>query len=209
MQTIQSDALVTLDELRTSLGFAPGQRVELDGFLVLVINAVTQRSNAYCGRTLGRTTYANQLFDGDGTEWLALPHFPVDVSSSGVVFQLYVDLTRVFGSSSLLTRWDETGEQGTAQYRLIEEDGTIERLDSVFPVGSAIAKVNYTAGYTHDTALDVVMAQMEECKDWWARRGRDPSVQSGSLAGFSSTLRNDDLSPKVKAVLNAHSQGLW
>jgi len=209
MLTIQSDALVTLEELRTSLGLAPGNRVELDGFLVLIINAVTQRSNAYCGRTIGRATYTNRLFDGDGTEFLALPHFPVDIVSSGVVFELRVDATRAFTSASLLTRWDETGAQGTAQYRLNEDEGLVELLSSVFPVGSSVIKANYTAGYTHDTALDVVMALMEECKDWWARRGRDPSVQSGSLAGFSSTLRNDDISPKARAILNGHSQGLW
>lgn len=191
------------------MGLAPGFRVELDGFLVLLINAVQDRADAYCGRRLGRSTYTNQLFDGDGSNVIILPHFPVDLTSSGVVFELYEDATRSFAASSLLTRWVDGTALGSAHYRVDAPTGVVERFNGSFPYGSGVIRVNYTAGYSHDDQLDLVLALMEECRDWWSRRGRDPSVASGSLAGFSATIRTDDLSPKVKAILGSHSQGIW
>lgn len=208
MLTVNSDSLLLLDEVRQAIGLGPGQRVELDGFLTLIINAVSDQAEAIVGRKLAKRSYTNQLLDGDGSTELFLPQFPVDLTSSGVVFQLYVDSTRTFAASSLLTRWDGTGAIGSSHYRVEADTGIVRRFNDVFPVGCDVVKVNYTAGYDRGDQLDLVMALTEEAKEWWHTRGRDPAVTQGSLAGFSASLRQCCLSPKVKSVLFAHSQGI-
>jgi hypothetical protein len=77
---IKSNALTTVARTKTYLEITSSSR---DTVIELMIDGVSDFiQNIYLGRSLERTTYTDEVYDGQGTESFTLKNYPVDTTQS-------------------------------------------------------------------------------------------------------------------------------
>lgn len=132
MSEIVDYALTTIAKAKTHLGISG---TDDDTLLERIVNYATDFIESYCDRRFDKTTYSNELYDGDDFDyWLYLKNLPITT------------LTKIEQNNGTTDEpdWDELDEGDDYEKYLTE--GKIYIYDRV--TGKRNYRVNYEAGYT-------------------------------------------------------------
>lgn len=185
---LSDQALVSLATLRGYLDVANSDQ---DGRLTEMINWMSAEVCNYCNRTFAKTTYTNIYLDGDGSDTLLLPNYPI-VSVS----DLRDDVDRDFGEDSIIDAED---------YMPIADEGIIQlEGDLVFSRGKKNIRVSFVAGY--DTIpYDVQHAVLEWAATIWKKiTEKRFGVQSVSIGDRRIDYGNEKMPATVVARLSSY-----
>jgi len=123
--------LVNLADMKEALGITDNSQ---DSLLTNLINRATDIIEKYCnGRRFASTIYTNEEYDGKGSDYLNLKHYPV------------ITLTSIDGRSGDFSSpsWSALDD---AFYKSIDNAGQIY-YSGGFTRGVRNYRVNYTAGF--------------------------------------------------------------
>ena len=183
MPTNIDTALTTRTALKTFLNIDNTSR---DSQLDALISAISGEISTFCGRKFAQATYTNEIYSGNGSEYLWLRNWPVTVTS------IYEDSGGAFGSGTLLT----ARSSGSGDYWAMageESHGRVVRVNGVWGAGHGNIQVTYVGGYaTIPTPIS------ELVHEWigiaWARSERkahDMQSQAGPAGGSTSYLARE------------------
>jgi len=154
----------------------------------IFIETSTEFIENYCQRRFMKTTYTDEVYDGDGSEFVRLKQYPV---ISGETFSL--------SRRNSVSNEDDWSSIDSEDYFVDEESGIVEYIKGMrFQNYPQHYKITYTAGFDFDnattfladtTAGDVEYACWKLCSVMWNRRKADPSVQSEKLGNYAVTYR--------------------
>lgn len=187
MSNLVAHALVTLNQVQEALEISSGpDDARLNGF----INRATDIIESYCGRRFISTTYTNEVYSGDGSQFLELRNFPVTTLS-----QLQMR-TGDFSAPN----WETID---TALYQLKTEGGQDRGIiylaspgllvagfnDSGFIKGTNNFRTTYTAGYAFASLPnDLQEVCIEIVSYLFNRRKATPGMRSETLGRYSYTM---------------------
>lgn len=135
-------ALTTVARVKTYLEITSSDN---DTVLEVLIDAVTDFIENECDRRFKKTTYTGTKIDGDGTNEIVLPQWPV---VSGQTFTLYErNSTSGYGNDNA-SDWDTVD---STDYRVDLVAGIV-RATFKFLDGFENYKVDFTAGYDFENA---------------------------------------------------------
>lgn len=137
---IHAYALTTLAELKTYMGITG---VAEDTLLESLIDAATDLIELFCNRRFKKTTYTDELYDGNGKTILFMKNYPIVTVTS----MYYV----IVGMSDELI--DPT------YHKVYENEGFIY-TPHYWRVGHLNIKVTYDAGY--DFAADGIPSELKQ-----------------------------------------------
>lgn len=189
MATLVSYALVTLNEVKEALDISGADHdAKLNGY----INRATDLIEAYCQRRFLSTVYSNELYSGNGTQFLPLRNYPVSTLTS------LESMTGDFASPA----WDSID---SSSYTLKTEGGKdqgIIYMISRFHKGVDNFRVNYTAGYATQDAIpnDLREACIELVNYFFSRRRATPGVKSETLGRYSYTMSDMTTGGLIKGL---------
>ena len=145
-------SLVTLADYKTALKV--GDATE-DTKLTQYSMEIDARVKAFLGYDIEEADYTEELYDGDGTQYLFPKAIPVTTFTT---LEIYQGL-----DSDGDEDWDEW-EQNVDYTRLIkQDDGLILFIDgNVFPEGQQNIRITYTAGYDSDTLPQDIQSVCKE-----------------------------------------------
>lgn len=126
-------ALTTVARVKSFMGITNST---YDAVLELLIDVVTDFIENECDRRFKKTVYTNVMLNGEGSNRIILPQWPV---VSGETLSLF---ERVSGSYGL-DAWNAI----SANDMRIDYDSGIVNTNFNFLKGSQNYKINYTAGY--------------------------------------------------------------
>lgn len=188
-ETISSYALLTLDEVRDTLGIKSHDQNDT---LIKLINAVTSFVEGARGinhRVLSRT--ATERWNGDGgVEYILKDGYNI-TAMSGVTYGLLSDKTT-----------DKDVPAGSFKY---DEIGTIYLLDNyAFEEGVQNCSCSFTAGYSA-VPDDIAYAARRLVKYLWKPDEHNLlHVTSISHEGQNATFRIDDIPAEVERIFQAY-----
>jgi hypothetical protein len=200
-----SYALTTRQRLMDFMGITSVTTVQ-GNVIDRVIDSVTEYIERYCGRRFKKTTYTNELYDGDGSNCIVLNSFPVD-SSSTFTFQYRT-------SRDNEDSWDTFDSD---EYFVDYDAGIIEMPTDVrLARGVKIYRVTYTAGYDFDnvtTFLSDTEAGSVEYVAWvlasttYNKRKASGDIVSERIGDYSVTygktlFESDD----IKGILDGYKK---
>lgn len=166
--------LTTLEAVKSYLKIDLSQTVD-DARLEDLIDACSSAIEDYCERKFTEHTYTADEYDGTGTKYILLQQFPVKSISSVAVDGTVLD---------------------SSEYKVKKTNGTLIRVNSIWPRGDINITVTYTAG------LSVIPAPLElACKHFVM------SFFKSDVASFSTTFaegfvfRPEALPAQVKALV--------
>ncbi len=159
-----------------------------------LINSISWRFNTEAGRLLKAREYTER-YDGNGSDELWLSNYPL--SSTDVT--ITINSNRDFS---------DTGDQVTStDIMLSTETGRIRLDGDSFNSGTQNVQVEYTAGYSTDSAHDLTFAAKEHLKLMWNRENdRDTiGIRTEAFEGISRTFEQD-IPWSVRQVLNLYRE---
>lgn len=201
---VKSYALTTRQRLIDFLGLT-GLTSTQNSVLDRIIDSVTEFIENYTGRRFKQTTYTNELYDGDGSEYLLLKNYPVNSASSFTLSRR----DSVVNESS----WSSIDSE---DYFVDYDTGIVEYAGGLrFASQPKHYRVTYTAGYNYDNsstflsdteAGDIEYIAWKLCAVAWARRQGDPSIASESIGDYSVSYTKEAFeNDEVKSVLDKYS----
>ncbi len=166
------NALTNLEAVKTYLKIT--ETVD-DTLLEELINGSSYAIESYCERKFKQQTYTDEEYDGSGLKYLLLKQYPVQSVQS-----VTEDDTPITAD----------------EYKVKKSDGTLIRVNSIWPKGDINILVTYTAGYA-EIPYDLELA----CKHLVM------SYFKSDIASFSTTFqeglvfRPEALPAQVKALV--------
>ena len=167
-------SLVTLADYKSALKITLTTE---DAKLSQYSGEIDARVKAFLGYDVEETVYTEELYDGEGTEYLFPKHFPVTTISKLEVYE---------GLDSLLAEdWEEWTVAGGEYTRLIKQDnGFVIYMDgNVFPEGDQNVRITYTAGYDSNTLPQDIQGV---CKELMILKYK--GIDKGNLGQPSTSL---------------------
>jgi len=172
----------------------------------IFIETATEFIENYCERRFKKTTYTNEVYDGDGSEFIRLKQYPVISTES-------VTLSRR-SSASNEDDWDSIDSE---DYFVDYDNGIIEYVKGMkFQNYPRHYRVTYTAGFDFDNSTtfladteagDVEYACWKLIAVMWNRRKADPSVQSEKLGNYAVTYRKFvNENAEVQSILDKYAR---
>jgi len=135
-------ALVTSADAKTYLAGLSGTSAA-DTVLAELVEHASAAISVWCNRKFATATYTGELYDGSGTPSLYLDQWPITSVTS-----IYLDSTRVWSSSALLTEYTALNTAGDYYPHLLEQgQGLVERVNGSWAKGQRNIKATYVAGY--------------------------------------------------------------
>lgn len=128
-------SLVTLAKYKEYLNITDANK---DTQINDLASAVEKRVLDYLNRNLESATYQNELYNGNGYNWLILDNFPITAITSISVYDGYYNNAEVWTTLVL----------GTNYERKLIEDEKVTLDGYTFVKNTKNYKVTYTAGYT-------------------------------------------------------------
>ena len=187
MPTNIDTALTTLAATKIFLNVGQdAANTSRDSQISALISAVSGEISTFCGRKFAQATYTNEIYNGNGSEFLWLRNWPTTVTS------IYEDSGGAFGSGTLLTA--RSGGSGDYWAMAGEEShGRVVKVNGVWGAGHGNIQVTYVGGYaTIPTPIS------ELAHEWigilWARSERkahDMQSQAGPAGGSTSYLARE------------------
>lgn len=161
------------------------------GKIADLINYVSARMNAECGRALKSDTHT-EYYDGNGEDWLLLNHWPLASTSITIT----IDDSRAYTTTYQVTGTD---------IMLDTEMGRVRLDGDEFDEGEKNVKVAYTAGYSTASEFALVGAAKEYLQLMWNRATKRDTVglRTESFEGGSKTYEGD-LPWSVRKVLDMY-----
>lgn len=161
------NALTTLDDVKTWCGV---NTTDYDTLLTDLINSVSWQFNSFTNRKLKARDITAQ-YDGDGTNTMVLPEYPVNSITS-----IHVDTDREFTDDTKVTDF------------VFHENGLVTLDTNYFSKIVKANKIVYNAGYSI-IPYDLQVACKDQIK-WLFRRHRNnqEGVQSESTLNGSTTI---------------------
>jgi len=171
----------------------------------IIINSVTEYIENYCQRRFKETLYTEEVYDGDGSEFIMLKQYP-----------LKADSTVTLGYRSSTVNKDNWGSIDSEDYFIDYNSGTLEIANGHFTNQARKFRVTYTAGFDFDnsttfladtTAGDIEYATWKLCETMWARRKGGVGVKAEKLGDYSVTYAKAVFeSPEIKEVLDKYAR---
>lgn len=200
----KSYSLTTRQRLIDFLGLT-GLTSTQNSVLDRIIDQVTEFIENYTGRRFKETTYTNELYDGDGSQYLILKNYPVN---SGSTFTLQ--------RRDSVANEDSWSTIDSEDYFVDYNAGTIELIYGLnFANQPKHYRVTYTAGFSFDNsstflsdtvAGDIEYVAWKLCSVAWNRRQGDPSIASESIGDYSVSYTKEAFeNDEVKSVLDKYA----
>jgi hypothetical protein len=173
------NALTTLEAVKSYLKIPSEQTVD-DERLEDLINACSSVIENYCERKLKEQSYTNEEYDGAGMKYLLLQQFPVKLISSVAVEGVTLD---------------------PGEYKVKKSNGTLIKVNSMWPTGDINITVTYTAGFS-----EIPAAIELACRHFVM------SFYKADVAAFSTTFsdgfvfRADAMPAQVKMILQPYKR---
>ena len=198
-------ALTTRDRLIAFLELTNVSTVD-NTVLDIFIETSTEFIENFCERRFKKTTYTNEEYDGEGSEYLKLKNYPLISGET-------VSIDRR-SSASNEDDWDDIDSE---DYFVDEGAGIIGYIKGmVFQNYPQHYRVTYTAGFDFDNvttyladteAGDVEYACWKLCSIMWNRRKTDPSVESEKLGNYAVKYRKFvDESKELSSILDKYAR---
>lgn len=189
-------SLVTLADYKTALGISG---VTEDAKLTQYSLEIDDRVKSFLGYDIEQATYTNEIYDGDGTQYLFPKNIPVTTLTKLEVYE---------GLDSLLAEdWEEWTVAGKEYTRIVLQDGgLIIFIDgNCFPDGEQNVRITYVAGYTSVTLpqdIQGVCKELMRIKYDKIDKGKlgvsSMSLGSGSSASQSYEADEDKILKKIE-----------
>lgn len=130
--------LISLSDVREALRLESNQTAD-DTFITKLKTRIEDTVEGYCNRVFSAATYT-EYYDGDGTQYLFLKHFPINSTAGDI--DLWDDLDRKFTDS-------DNNKINKADILIYSNEGIISlwNEETVFNTGNQNIKVTYNAGY--------------------------------------------------------------
>ncbi len=172
-----------------------------------IIDICTESIENYCDRRFKKTTYTNEVYDGDGSEFLLLKHYPV---ISTETFDLDVR-----SSAENEDNWDDIDSE---DYFVHYDSGVIELPNGrFFKNAPRRYRVTYTAGFDFDNSTTfladteaggIEFAMWKLCADMWNKRKGVTGVKSEKIGDYSVVYGDKLLmeSPDVRGILDEYAR---
>ena len=208
--TLGTYALITIDEARSFL--LEDDTADIGTKLDLIkrlINGISVAAETYCARKILARDFANEDYDGNGSDTLQLKNYPINSIDS-----IYLDTDRNFGATTLIASTDLIiyAEEGKVRRKGItimidEETGKIIRT-SCFSAGRKNVRVNYNAGYV-TVPEDIKFAVLEEIVWHYDLLVKKKLGVTGvSAMGENTSVFVGDLLPTTKMILSSYRRAL-
>lgn len=192
--TDETVALITTAEAKAFLGI-PTATTSENTMVNAIINSMSKFFTTYCGRNFINAEYT-EYYDGTDTDKLFLKNYPIITLDS-----LYIDATRVFAASSLIS---------SAYYLLNKASGIVTLFNyGIFPCGKGNIKVTYDAGYATDSIpYDLKHACRLAVLHAYKRHYQDKRIGlvSETIGDRTMSYANEDLPITVKSILNRYKK---
>ncbi len=151
-----------------------------------LINAATSFIEKFCGRRFKKTTYTNELVDGDGSQFLFLNNFPI-ITVTSIYWHW------VLGTDELLD---------SDYYKIYSEEGYIFR-SAGWTLGKHNIKITYEAGY--DFTTDGIPAELQDiCNSLVSSKyvlTNKLGIKSEKIGQYAVTYSDNDVSIELKIRL--------
>jgi len=162
-------ALTTLANVKALLGITD---TVSDDILENYIDAATEAIENYCKRRFTSTTYTDEVYDGTGTKYLNLKHYPV------TAITVREKLISDYGSDS----WDDLQDE----WFQFQENGRVI-YNIGFDEGFSNYRFTYVAGYVV-IPDDVRDACEKIAVTWFQAKKKAGGIQSERLGEYSVTF---------------------
>jgi len=160
-----------------------------------LINVTSWRFNAETGRNLKAREYT-EIYDGNGGSDLYLNNWPI----GSTTITITINANRDFS---------DTGDVVTSTDMMLTTDSGRVRLDGkAFSEGTKNVQIEYTGGYSTDSAFELTYAAKEYLQTLWDRQTARASVgiQTEAYEGVSRTYEQD-LPWSVRKLLDLYREG--
>lgn len=187
--------IVTLADYKTALKITTDDE---DAKISQYALEIDERLMAFLGYDIEEHEYTEELYDGNGSEYLFPNHVPVTVLTT---LEVYEGLDSL--NAETWTEWT----QGDEYTRLIKANGGLYIFidGNVFPCGVQNIRLTYTAGYTSETLPQDIYGVCKELmilKYKGIDKGNlgqsSTSIGMGSSATVSVELNEDDILKKIE-----------
>lgn len=74
---VKDSTIVILEEMRAFLNLEDSDQVNMNDILIDLLDAYNGKIENYLGVTMINTVYASEKYDGEGTDYLFLDHYPI------------------------------------------------------------------------------------------------------------------------------------
>ena len=195
MATLNTYALIDLNDVREALGFEPTEGISENNLFIGLINRTSARIETYCGRKFKIREYT-EYQDGDGSPNVFTDQYPITTVS-----ELWDDTEVLFT--------DSTNDQiSSSDFLIYSEEGNIRLYndETIFSKGRQNIKIIYSGGYT-DIPDDLKQAGID-----WAitmyRKLKDQThgYMTKSAGGASSMIDMQAIPREVKAILDSYKK---
>jgi hypothetical protein len=176
---LAANALTTLEVVKEYLKIDSTQTVD-DTRIEKLINACSSAIESYCERKFKEQTYTDEEYDGTCTKYILLKQYPVKSISSVSIDDVLLDVS---------------------EYKVKKPNGTLIRVNNVWPTGDINIKVTYSSGFI------TIPADLEQaCMDFVMSKFK------ADVSGFSTTFtdgfvfRADAIPVQVKMLLQPYKK---
>jgi hypothetical protein len=180
--------LVTLANTKTFLGISDNTK---DAVLNILINAISDYIENYCGRTFASTVYTDEEYDGNAAYEMRLKNFPIIIPPDVIMHRN--------------NSWDSSDDWETVDsddYWVDEDTGIITK-NTVFHKGKQNYRFTYTAGYA-TIPNDIQYACMVMVSEALSRKD-NTGLKAESLGDHSVTYMDViEQNQVVKDILNGY-----
>lgn len=212
--TLVSHALTTLADLKSLLGITSTSH---DALLSTLISTSTDFIQSYCGRTFQQTAHSQIEIDGQGSDSLILPNYPVDASASFVLQYRTSSLREAswetLDSKYYYVDWNEG--------MIIRAGGSWRLPEGKFAKGKRNYRVTYTAGYylpgdvgyvgDGSQALDLPYDLQYVCQKLagtiFSKRKGEAGVKAESIGSYRADYHKGVMeSPEIQEILDKYAR---
>ena len=195
MPTLNTYALISLEDVREALQFETAEAVSENNLLVSLINRTSARMETYCGRKFKAREYI-EYQDGDGSPMVFTDQFPITTVSD-----LWDDTEREFTDSA-------SDQISSDDYMIYSDEGSIRLYndETTFNKGYQNIRITYSGGYEtipgdlEQACLDWVLTLYRKIKD------RTHGYMTKSASGASVLIDLGAIPNSIKAVLDSYKK---
>lgn len=203
--SVKTYALTTRARLMDFMGVSSVTETQ-GNVLDRIIDSVTEYIENYCGFRFKKTTYTDEVYDGDGSGMLNLKNFPL---VSGESFSLSY-------RNSVLNEGSYTAVSDNS-FRVDNASGVVYGMGGyTFTSGRGLYKATYTAGYDFDnattflsdtTAGAIEYACWKLCASAYNNRKQSQGVQSERLGDYAVSYNKTTYEdPEIKGILDQYAR---
>ena len=201
---INLNGLTTVARLKTFIGITVADD---DAILESIINMMSDYVDKYCNRTFKKTTYTNEIYDGNGFHRLLLFNWPIDSDETFTLDE------RANGQN--VSSWSSIG---STLYYVLYADGILHLTGGIFRNTPRHYRVTYTAGYDFDNFTpgntlesqgvgDLEYAVWKLCVKAFRKRKQSTDITSESIGDYSVSFRASVMADQeVKEILNSYKR---